>query len=96
MDLSWLAPTGSIRAALISGVLGIPADPRVVEVLGWACYLVPMLALILLAAPPASPGTARCRGSRSSVRALSSWPLPSSLALVSRCHGADVPAHGAA
>ena len=44
---SWLAPTGSIRAALISGVLGIPADPRVVELLGWACYLVPMLALIL-------------------------------------------------
>ena len=47
VDLSWLAPAGSIRAALISGVLGIPADPRVVEVLGWACYLVPMLVLIL-------------------------------------------------
>jgi high-affinity iron transporter len=47
VDLSWLAPTGSIRAALISGVLGIPADPRVVEVLAWACYLVPMLTLIL-------------------------------------------------
>src|SRR6201747_694654 len=31
VDLSWLAPAGSIRAALISGVLGIPADPRVVE-----------------------------------------------------------------
>ncbi|HEX4470341.1 MAG TPA: iron uptake transporter permease EfeU [Nocardioides sp.] len=47
VDLSWLAPAGSIRAALVSGVLGIPADPRVVELLGWACYLVPMLILTL-------------------------------------------------
>jgi high-affinity iron transporter len=43
VDLSWLAPPGSIQAALVSGVLGIPRDPRVVEVLAWACYLVPML-----------------------------------------------------
>lgn len=47
VDLSWLAPAGSVQAALISGVLGIPRDPRVVEVLGWALYLVPMLALAL-------------------------------------------------
>jgi high-affinity iron transporter len=47
VDLTWLAPAGSIRAALISGVLGIPADPRVVEVLGWLCYLVPMLVFLL-------------------------------------------------
>jgi high-affinity iron transporter len=47
VDLSWLAPAGSIRAALVSGVLGIPADPRVVELVGWACYLVPMLVLVL-------------------------------------------------
>jgi high-affinity iron transporter len=45
LDLSWLTPTGSVRSALITGVLGIPADPRVIELLGWACYLVPMLAL---------------------------------------------------
>lgn len=42
VDLSWLAPTGSIRSALFSGVLGIPQDPRTVEVLAWACFLVPM------------------------------------------------------
>ena len=47
VDLSWLAPVGSVRAALISGVLGMPTDPRVVELLGWALYLVPMLALAL-------------------------------------------------
>ena len=45
VDLSWLAPAGSVQSALISGVLGIPRDPRVVEVLAWAVYLVPMLAL---------------------------------------------------
>ena len=47
VDLSWLAPRGSMQAALITGVLGMPADPRVVELLGWALYLVPMLALSL-------------------------------------------------
>lgn len=43
VDLSWLAPTGSVRSALVSGVLGIPQDPRTVEVLAWACFLVPMV-----------------------------------------------------
>ncbi|MFT3871204.1 MAG: FTR1 family protein [Nocardioides sp.] len=43
VDLSWLAPPGAIRTAVITGVLGMPADPRAVELLGWACYLVPML-----------------------------------------------------
>ena len=42
VDLSWLAPNGSIRSALLSGVLGIPNDPRVIEVLAWACFLVPV------------------------------------------------------
>jgi high-affinity iron transporter len=46
VDLTWLAPNGSIRSALITGVLGIPSDPRVIEVLAWFCYLVPMLALM--------------------------------------------------
>jgi high-affinity iron transporter len=47
IDLSWLAPTGSIQAALITGVLGIPADPRLIEVIGWLLYLVPVLAYSL-------------------------------------------------
>ncbi len=42
LDLSWLAPSGSIQAALITGVLGIPGDPRLVEIVGWVAYLVPM------------------------------------------------------
>jgi len=44
VDLSWLVAPGSVRSALITGVLGIPADPRVIEVVGWFCYLLPMLA----------------------------------------------------
>jgi len=47
LDLSWLAPAGSLQAALVTGVLGIPADPRVIEVLGWVLYVVPVLAFSL-------------------------------------------------
>ncbi|WP_199176600.1 iron uptake transporter permease EfeU [Subtercola sp. Z020] len=47
VDLSWLAPAGSVQAALVTGVLGIPADPRVIEVLGWLLYLVPVLLFVL-------------------------------------------------
>ncbi|MBN9069514.1 MAG: FTR1 family protein, partial [Rhizobiales bacterium] len=35
VNLSWLVAPGSIQSALITGVLGIPADPRLIEVLGW-------------------------------------------------------------
>ena len=47
VNLAWLAPNGSARAAILTGVFGIPNDPRLVELLGWALYLVPMLAFIL-------------------------------------------------
>lgn len=65
VDLSWLAPTGSIRSALFSGVLGIPQDPRVVELLAWACFLVPM---VLFTYWPASrrPGHVRAQRLRMS------------------------------
>lgn len=47
VDLTWLAPNGSVQGALVTGVLGIPPDPRVIEVLGWVLYVVPVLALSL-------------------------------------------------
>ncbi|WP_394938970.1 iron uptake transporter permease EfeU [Psychromicrobium sp. YIM B11713] len=47
VNLSWLAPNGSPQSALLTGVLGIPADPKLIEVLGWALYLVPMLLFVL-------------------------------------------------
>ena len=42
VDLAWLVQHGSVQAALLTGVLGIRADPRVVEVVGWFAYLVPV------------------------------------------------------
>ncbi|MFT3970127.1 MAG: FTR1 family protein [Micropruina sp.] len=42
VDLSWLAPPGSIQGALFTGVLGIPPDPRVIQVVGWFAYAIPM------------------------------------------------------
>jgi high-affinity iron transporter len=42
VDLSWLAPTGSIRGSLFTGVLGIPPDPRLIQVVGWFAYVVPL------------------------------------------------------
>lgn len=40
-DLSWLVAPGTVRSALITGMLGIPADPRRIEVVGWLAYLLP-------------------------------------------------------
>lgn len=45
VDLTWLAPIGSLRSALVTGVLGIPADPRLIEVLAWFAYLIPVLVM---------------------------------------------------
>lgn len=38
-DLSWLVPPGTVRSALITGVLGIPADPNLIETFGWVLYI---------------------------------------------------------
>lgn len=42
VDLSWLAPPGSVQGALFTGVLGIPPDPRLIQVVGWFAYVIPM------------------------------------------------------
>ena len=39
---SWM-PTRSVLGALITGMFGVPADPRLIEVLGWLLYAVPVL-----------------------------------------------------
>jgi high-affinity iron transporter len=52
IDLSWLVAPGTFRSALITGVLGIPADPRRIEVIGWLAYLIPVTLNVLR---PASP-----------------------------------------
>jgi high-affinity iron transporter len=52
---SWM-PGNSVQGALVTGVFGIPADPRLIEVLGWLLYTVPVLVVFLwparLAAAP--------------------------------------------
>ena len=51
----WM-PSNSVQGALITGVFAIPADPRLIEVLGWLSYAVPVLVVFLwparLAAAP--------------------------------------------
>ena len=43
---SWM-PGNSVQGALITGVFGIAPDPRLVEVLGWLLYTVPVLVVFL-------------------------------------------------
>ncbi|MBW4043324.1 MAG: hypothetical protein HIU86_14600, partial [Acidobacteria bacterium] len=46
IDLGWLAPNGSLQGALITGMLGIPADPRLIEVVAWLAYVVPVALVV--------------------------------------------------
>jgi high-affinity iron transporter len=39
-NLTWLVPPGTVQSALITGVMGVPADPRQIEVIGWLLYIV--------------------------------------------------------
>jgi len=47
VDLSWLAPSGSsIQGALVTGVLGIPPHPVLIQVVAWFAYVIPMSLLL--------------------------------------------------
>lgn len=56
LDFSSWMPARSPQGALITGMFGIPSDPRLIEVLGWLLYAVPVLVVFLwptrLAASP--------------------------------------------
>ncbi len=45
-DLSWLLSPGTVQSAIITGILGIPADPRLLEVTGWFCYILIVTVLL--------------------------------------------------
>jgi high-affinity iron transporter len=47
LDLSTVVEPGTVRAALLMGVLGWQPRPTVAEVIGWLVYLVPMLVVVL-------------------------------------------------
>jgi high-affinity iron transporter len=55
LDLSAVVRPGTVWESLITGILGIPAKPTVIEVIGWLLYAVPML-VILLAPDAVRPG----------------------------------------
>jgi high-affinity iron transporter len=46
-DLSWLVAPGTVRASLLTGMLGLQPVPTVAEVLAWIAYAVPMGAYVL-------------------------------------------------
>ena len=47
LDLSGWISTKSVVGALITGMFGIPPDPRLIEVLGWLLYAAPVLIVFL-------------------------------------------------
>jgi high-affinity iron transporter len=50
-DLRWLVDPGSVRAALLTGMLGLQAVPTIGETLAWLVYAVPMTLFVLWPAP---------------------------------------------
>ena len=47
MDFSSWMPTNSFAGAIITGMFGVPPDPRLIEVLGWLLYAIPVLTVFL-------------------------------------------------
>lgn len=43
LDLSSWIPEDSVQGALVSGLFGIPTDPRLIELLCWLLYAIPVL-----------------------------------------------------
>jgi high-affinity iron transporter len=46
-DLTWLVKPGSVRSALLTGMLGVQPVPAVAEVFAWLAYAVPMALYVL-------------------------------------------------
>jgi high-affinity iron transporter len=52
LDLTWLAPPGSVRASLLTGLLGLQPTLTKGEALAWLVYVVPMLLYVLWPSRP--------------------------------------------
>jgi len=64
VDLSWLVAAGSVQAALLTGMLGLRAQPTQIEVIGWVVYAALAAAFILWprnATAPAQTSSTRAR-----------------------------------
>jgi high-affinity iron transporter len=55
IDLSWLVQAGSIQAALLTGMLGLRAQPTQIELIGWLLYVIGAAAFILWPRRSAAP-----------------------------------------
>ena len=53
-SLQWLVDPGSVRSALLTGMLGIQPQPVVAEVIVWLAYAIPMGVLVLWPSRPKS------------------------------------------
>lgn len=47
LDLSWLISNDSVVGALLTGMFSIQADPRLIEVMAWLAYLIPVMVIYL-------------------------------------------------
>jgi high-affinity iron transporter len=47
LDLTWLVEPGTVRSALLTGMLGLQPKPAVGETIGYLLYAVPMLVYVL-------------------------------------------------
>ncbi|MBV6819202.1 FTR1 family protein [Rahnella sp. PD12R] len=76
-DLSWLVPPGTVRSALITGVLGIPADPNLIETFGWVLYIAIVTVMIYWPANrrPSAKVAARAMLASAAVLALAALSL---------------------
>lgn len=48
LDLRWLVAPGTVRASLLTGMLGLQPEPTRAEVVGWLLYAVPMSLYLIL------------------------------------------------
>jgi high-affinity iron transporter len=66
LDLSWLVAPGTVRASLITGMLGLQPVPTVAEAAAWVLYAVPMGLYVLWPHRPrrmqTAPATAATAG----------------------------------
>jgi high-affinity iron transporter len=48
VDLRWLVAPGTVRASLLTGMLGLQPEPTVAEVAVWLLYVIPMSFFVLM------------------------------------------------
>jgi high-affinity iron transporter len=57
VNLRWLVAPGTVRASLLTGMLGLQPEPTVAEALAWLAYVIPASLFVLM--PGASKAAAR-------------------------------------